>query len=416
MSKLAILGGKPVFPKSHQWPRWPQSDARDRRRVLAVLDQGNYGLGSPLIAEFGNRFSEYTGTKYALPVNSGTAALELVVKALGIGPGDEVIVPSYTFVASATCVLELGATVVFADIDPLTINLDPRSVAQRITPRTKAIIAVYFAGNPVDMAGLRRAIGKRRIAIIEDAAHAHGMLYRGKAPGHHGVAAEYSFQSSKNMSSGEGGILVTNDKGLFEKAWSFHSFGRLPGRAWYEHHSLSWNHRMSAFQAAVLLGELERLEAQTRLRHRQGAFLNRNLARIPGIQPQTDGDTHPGTRRAYHLYLFRVDPRTLGISRDTFLKALAGEGVAGMGGYPIPLQEQPMFRGRRFWHDQYPGGRPRRPGEPDYNRMATPHAKALCAEAVWLPHAFLLGSRAEMQGIVDAVARVAGNARHLRAR
>lgn len=414
MSKLAIQGGKPVFKKPHQWPRWPQPDAKDKRRLLGVLAQGNYGLGSPVIGEFGSRFAEYTKTKYALPVNSGTAALELVIKALEIGPGDEVIVPSYTFVASATCVLELGATVVFADIDPLTINLNLQSVAQSITSRTRAVVAVHFAGNPVDMHGLRKVIGKRKISIIEDAAHAHGMLYRGKAPGHHGVAAEYSFQSSKNMSSGEGGILVTNDKAIFEKAWSFHSFGRLPGRAWYEHHSLSWNHRISAFQAAVLIGELERLEAQTRLRHRHGDFLNHALSGIRGIQPQVDGDIHPKTRRAYHLYLFRVDPRAIGISRDTFLKALAAEGVEGMGGYPIPLQEQPMFRGRRFWHDQYPGGKPRRPGEPDYRRMSTPHAKKLCAEAVWLPHSWLLGTRQEMQGIVDAVAKVAENAHRLR--
>ncbi len=416
MSKLAIRGGKPVFPNTHRWPCWPQPDARDRRRLLDVLDDGRYGIGAPIIGEFACRFAGYTKVKNSLPVNSGTAALELIVKSLGIVPGDEVIVPSYTFVASATCVLELGATVVFADIDPRTICIAPASVARLITPRTKAIMAVHFGGNPADIAGLRKVIGGRRIAIIEDAAHAHGMLYRGKAAGHHGVAAEYSFQSSKNMCGGEGGIVVTNDKDLYEKAWSYHSFGRLPGREWYEHFSMSWNHRMTAFQAAVLLGELERLETQTATRLANGAFLNRALAQIPGIQPQADGDRHPKTRRAYHLYICRYDARATGVDRATFLKALAAEGVAGSAGYVTPLQEAPMFRERRFWHWQYDGRQPRRRGEPDYRGVRTPQAKRLCDEAVWLPHAWLLGSRREMQGIVDAVAKVVENAHELRRR
>jgi len=405
-SKLALYGGKPVFPRTHRWPRWPQPGAADRRRLDAVLRDGQYGIGAPIIDEFAASFAAYTKTKYALPVNTGTAALELIVKALGIVPGDEVIVPAYTFIASATCVLELGATVVFADIHPQTLNIDPASVARLITSRTRAIVVVHFGGNPADIVALKKVIGKRNIAIIEDAAHAHGMLYRRRAAGHHGVAAEYSFQSSKNMASGEGGILVTNDRKIYEQAWSYHSFGRRPGRAWYEHYVLSWNHRMTAFQAAVLLSELERLEQQTVKRHANGAFLNRVLGQIPGIQPQLDGDTHPRTRRAYHLYMFRYNAQTTGLDRAMFLKALEAEGVPCSGGYPTPLTEAPMFRERRYWHSHYQGGGPRRRGEPDYGQMATPHAKCLCAEAIWLPHKLLLGSRADMQRIVEAMAKV----------
>jgi len=416
MSKLALFGGKPVFPKNHKWPRWPQPNARDRRRVLEVINTGRYGIGAPIIGEFAQKFANYTRAKHTLPVSSGTAALELIVKALGIVPGDEVIVPAYTFIASATSVLELGATVVFADIDPRTLNIDPASVAKLITSRTKAVIAVHFAGNPADIAALKEIIAKRRIAVIEDAAHAHGMLYRGKAAGHHGAAAAYSFQASKNMCGGEGGIVVTNNKDLHDLAWSYHSFGRLPGREWYEHFSMSWNHRMTAFQAAVLLGELERLETQTIQRLHSGSFLNRALAQIPGIRPQAQSDNHPQTRRAYHLYIWRHDPQVTGLDRATFLKALAAEGVVGTGGYPAPLQEAPMFRQRRFWHWQSRGSKPRRPGEPDYRRVQTPSAKQLCAEAVWLPHACLLGSRQEMQSIVDAVAKVIEHSHELRRR
>ena len=183
MAMLALKGGTPVFTPAHTWPRWPQPRAIDRKRVMRVIDSGEYGLGSPVIDELACRFAGYTDVPFALPVNSGTAALELAVKAVGLGPGDEVIVPAYTFVATATCVLEMGATVVFADVDPATVCMDLQSVARLVTNRTRAIIPVHFGGNPADVLGLKRLVRGRDSAIIEDAAHAHGMLYRGKAAG-----------------------------------------------------------------------------------------------------------------------------------------------------------------------------------------------------------------------------------------
>ncbi|MCE9589509.1 MAG: DegT/DnrJ/EryC1/StrS family aminotransferase [Planctomycetes bacterium] len=416
MSKPALLGGKPVFSKTHRWPRWPQSGSGDRKRVLDVLDGDEWGMGSRATAEFARRFAGYLGAKYVLPVNTGTAALELIVKALGIGPGDEVIVPSYTFVASATCVLEVGAGVIFADIDPRTFNIDPEDVARRITPRTRAIIAVHFGGNPADLIGLRGVIGKRNIALIEDAAHAHGMLYHGHGAGRFSAAAAFSFQSSKNMTCGEGGAIATRDKKLFELAGSFHSFGRKPGKAWYQHYYLAWNDRISAMQSALLLGQLDRIEPQTRTRFSNGAFLNRELAKIRGLSPQADGDSHPDTRRAYHVYMLRYDGRETGLDRAAFLEALQAEGVGCSPGYPAPLQEAHLFTGRRFWHAHRLGGGPRLSHEPDYRKMKTPVAKTYCDEAVWLPHPYLLASRKEMQGVVDAVARVVENAGTLRKR
>ncbi len=410
MSKLALLGGKPVFPRKHKWPRWPQSDAQDEKKILEVLRSGAWGIGCPATAEFAESFAENLGVKHVLPVCTGTAALELIVKALGIGPGDEVIVPGYTFIASATCVLELGATVVFADIDPKTFNIDPTHVKQLLTPRTRAVVAVHFAGNPADIAGLKAVIRDRDIAIIEDAAHAHGMLYRGKCAGHHGSAAAFSFQSSKNMASGEGGAVATNSQKIYDLCWSFHSFGRQPKGKWYEHFNMSWNHRLSGFQSAVLLGQLRRLEAESRTRFENGAFLNRELSKIPGLAPQAGGDHDPRTRRAYHLYMIRYNAVETGLSRDLFLKALEAEGVPSSSGYIQPLHESPMFMEGRYWHHQFAGKKLAGIREPDYRRVKLPECSRMCREAVWLTQPMLLAPRTDMQGIVDAVAKILENA------
>ena len=406
MTSLALIGGKPVFSTKHSWPQWPMASRADERKVLEVVRSGEWGIGSSHTRQFAEAFAQNQQVKHVLPVANGTAALELVIRALDIGEGDEVIVPSYTFVATATAVLQTDATVIFADIDPRTFNMDPAHVAKLITKRTKAIVTVHFAGNPCAMAALLTLGKKWGIPVIEDAAHAHGMLYRGKPAGGLGLAGCFSFQSSKNMASGEGGAITTNDPKLFERAQSFHSFGRKLGRQWYEHHYLACNERLSGLQSALLLGQLERLEAQTRQRYANAMFLDGRLSEIAGQHPQEPGDLHPRTRRAHHIYMWRYDARTTGIPRDLFLAALKAEGVAAIPGYPMPLQDNIMFRNRRFWHWQYLGGKPRRAGEPDYRHMETPVAKKLCAESIMLTQNMLLGPRQDMQGIVDAVAKV----------
>lgn len=407
MTQLALNGGKPVFPPDHAWPQWPIGDESDEQRLLDALHQPNWGLDAPATAELTEKFAELLGVRYVLAVNSGTAALELIVKALDIGPGDEVIVPAYTFVASATCVLETGATVVFADVNPATSNLDLTDVERRLTSRTRAVIPVHFGGNPVDLLQLKRLLRGRKVAIIEDAAHAHGMVFRGKAPGHRSVAAEFSFQTSKNMTCGEGGILATNSKKLYEDAWSCHSFGRLPGHEWYEHFRLSWNHRISAFQSALLLGQLERLEEQTQVRARNAAILDSALRDIRGCRPQEADGKGPGTRRVHHLYAWRHVEKEAGISRDSLVTALQAEGVPCAAGYPTPLHRAPMFRNRRFWHAQRIHVQtPKTANEPDYRQDSMPGAEQLCREAVWLYQPLLLSSQDDMVRIAQAVKKV----------
>jgi len=178
---------------------------------------------------------------------------------------------------------------------------------------------------------------------------------------------------------------------------------------------LSWNQRMTGFQSALLLGQLERLASQTRRRRRNGEFLNRALSAIPGQTHQKQGDVRSGTRRAYHLYMWRFDAGAVGIRRDLFLAALRAEGVPVSGGYPIPLQRNAMFLMRRFWHRHRGGGAPREQDEPDYAAVTTPVAEKLCSEAVWLPQECLLAPRSDMQGIVDAVARIVSHADEMKA-
>jgi len=415
MARTALLGGKPVFDGKQQWPRWPVATAADEQRVLKVIRGDQWGIGCPETARFAERFARSVGARFALPVGTGTAALELAVKALGIEPGDEVIVPAYTFVASATCVLEVGATPVFADIDPQTLNIDPAVVERLITTRTRAVIPVHFGGNPCDMQRLKDLADRNGLEVIEDAAHAHGMLYRGRAAGTIGRAGCFSFQSSKNMTAGEGGALVTDDEDVFRRAESFHSFGRQLGRPWYEHHSMSWNHRITGFQSALLLGQLGRLEAQTRRRLENGRLLNEALGRLPGQRPQADGDRSSSTRRAWHIYIWLYDPDAVGVDHGTFVKALQAEGVPAGPGYPVPLQRNAMFLERRFWHSHGLGDAPARREEPDYSLVQTPVTEEVCARAIWLAQEKLLAPRRDVQRIAEAVAKVIENADELRA-
>src|SRR5690554_1596278 len=265
MNKLALVDGTPVRTKP--FPAWPQFDEREVEAVASVVRSGQWGrLAGTEVAQLEKEFAAAHDAKYALGVTNGTTALEVALLALGIGPGDEVIVPAYTFVASATCVLTVNAIPVFADIDLDTFNIDLDSVRAKITPRTKAIIPVHFAGLPVNMDELLALAREHNLHVVEDTAHGHGAKWRGKGVGSHGEFGAFSFQASKNMNSGEGGIVITNDHELYERANSLHSFGRLSGRPWYEHHMYSGNLRLTEMQAAILRVQLARLPEQNRVR------------------------------------------------------------------------------------------------------------------------------------------------------
>ncbi len=402
MDKLAILGG----PKSCDvtWPSWPQWDDSERQALNGVLESGEWWYGDH-VARFERDFAAFQDARYAVTASSGTTAQEIALTALGIGPGDEVIVPPYTFVATASAVLRAGATPIFADILPHNLCLDPADAARKITPRTRAIMPVHLAGHIADMDALGALCGQHGLALIEDACHAWGSRWRGRGVGAIGRCGVFSFQVSKNIASGEGGVLVTNDESLADTVRSITNCGRVKGGAWYEHARVATNARLTEFQGAILNAQLARLEAQTLRREANGRILNAALREIPGICVIEDDPRI--TRRAYHLYPFRLDLKALGVARERFVDALTAEGVPASCGYMRPLYRYAMFTdaperaGRRGVHH-------------DYTRDRCPVAEQVCNDTVWLFHTLLLADGEAMAQIARAIGKVVANSGALR--
>jgi dTDP-4-amino-4,6-dideoxygalactose transaminase len=399
--RLALSGGPKVREKP--FPHWPICGAEEENALLSVLRSGNWGrLDGDRVAAFERAFAAYQGARHAVAVTNGTVALRIALLAAGIAEGDEVIVPPYTFLATASAVVEVNATPLFADIEPDTFNLDPLAFEAAITPRTRAVIPVHFAGQAADMDRTLAIARRHGLAVIEDAAHAHGAEYRGRRLGSLGDMGCFSFQSSKNLTAGEGGAIITSSDEAEQSCRSFHNCGRLPVGAWYEHHTIGGNNRMTEFQGALLLAQMARLEEQTLTRDANGLYLNEQLSAIPGIRPMARGRGE--TRHSYHLYMFRYDPAGFdGVPRDRFLAALQAEGIPCSGGYRMGLYAQPLFAERNF--GPYGGFRRSRP-DLHYDSASFPICEQACREAVWLSQSMLLGTRADMDDIVRAVWKV----------
>ena len=383
ISSLALFGGAPVRDKSCAWPQWPVHDEREREALLEVLESGQWFFGEKVKA-FEAAYAEFQGTQYCVTCNSGTAAAEIILQALEIGPGDEVLVPPYTFIATASAVLRVGATPVFVDVDE-TWCLDVEGVEEAITSRTKAIMPVHFGGRICDMDRLSEIAERHNLPIIEDACHCWGGRWKGRGAGALGACGFFSFQVSKNITAGEGGAIVTNSETLAERLRSLVNCGRGgAGSPWYHHVNVGTNARMTEFQAAVLLCQLERLEEQTLLRARNAAVLDQGFADIPGLTPQRGSNRI--TRRAYHLYCLRIDEAEFGCTRDQFLRAANAEGWPVGAGYPMPLYKQPVFLNQK----QY-----------NYGACRCPVTEDLCDRSgMWFAHQLLLGSERDMEDIL----------------
>ena len=406
MSDLALLGGAPV--RRAPFPAWPAYGEEEAQGLQEVLAGGVWSAASaPKVAELEERFSAFHDAAFGVAMTNGTISLEIAMAALGIGAGDEVIVPPYTFLATASAVLKMNALPIFVDIDPTTYCIDPDAVEAAITPRTRAIIAVHLGGHPADMDRLSAIARQHGIALIEDAAHAHGAAWQGRRVGALGDVGGWSFQASKNMTAGEGGMVTTDDALLAEKARALHNCGRVAGGKWYEHAALGGNYRLTEFQSAVLLAQLARLPAQIERRESCGRYLDRELAAIEGIRPLARDPR--ATTHAYHLYLFRYDGEAFGgLDRDRFVAALQAEGIPSSIGYPIPLNCQPLFVNRAFdtratYYD--PTYVPTR-----FERLDLPVCAKACNETVWLFQNMLLGATDDMDDIVAAVRKIQQNA------
>ena len=409
MPHLAINGGEKAC--NNVWSGWPIWGDEERRNLNEVLESGKWWYGER-VAEFEQKFAEFQDAKFGVTASSGTTALEATLMALGIGAGDEVIVPSYTFMATASTVLRVNAIPIFADIQPNTLCIDPNDVEQKITPRTKAIIPVHLAGYVADMDRLVEIGKKHNLLIIEDACHSWGSKWKGKGTGALGDCGVFSFQASKNINSAEGGIMLTDNEEIAEAARSFTNCGRRKGNPWYSHFVMGSNLRLTEFQAAILLAQLTRLEAQTLKRQTNGQLLNDGLRDLPGI---TVIENDPRiTRRGYHLYTFRIDSDHLGISRERFVEALCAEGVPAGQGYPTPLYKNPLFQRSGDGPDYCPISCPYYGKKMDYTTVFCPVCEQVCADTGWITHAILLAEETEIRGIVAAFRKIVEHVEELR--
>ena len=400
--KLALLGGKPV--RTRPFPSWPIFGKVEERALLRTLRSGKWGkLDGKEVAAFEKRFAAMHGCEHGICVVNGTVSLRIALQAVGIRAGDEVIIPPYTFFSTASAVIESNAVPVFADISLNTFNIDPKSVEAIVTPRTKAIIPVHFAGQPAYMNSIMAIARRHNLIVIEDAAHAHGASYKGRPVGSLGHMASFSFQSSKNLTAGEGGIIITNDDAFADACRSIHNCGRLADGVWYEHHTISGNYRLGEFQGAILNAQLDRLQTQAAMRNRNGRYLASRLARLPGIHPQHRPPNC--TRHSYHLFMLRLDSAAFGVPRAVVLKALEAEGIPCSGGYGFSLYNQPMFRNRAFG-PYLPNSASARL---DYRKVRCPNSDLICREAIWIGQSLLLGSRADMDDIANAFDKVYEN-------
>ncbi len=404
---LALLGGEPGC--KFEWPAWPIHDETEESQLLEVLRSGQWWYGTK-VQEFEREFAAFQGAAYAVTCTNGTTALEMGLRALGVVAGDEVIVPPYTFIATASAVVTVGAIPVFADIDPETLCLDPEDAARKISVRTRAIIPVHVAGRTADMPAINEIAQRHNLAVLEDAAHAWGSEYEGRGVGTLGQCGTFSFQVSKNITAGEGGILVTDDKDLADLCRSFSHCGRTEGSPWYDHNNLGSNLRMTEFQAAILLAQLARLPEQVTRRERNATLLDEALAEIPGIRQLVPAPKM--TRRSYHLYIFRINESELGISRDRFIKALQAEGVPASEGWYRPLYRNGVFAKA---HIGPPHGirAPLAGMGVDFRDVSCPVCEQLCRDAVWLPQNVLLAEESQIRCLAEAIRKVFANAASL---
>jgi len=380
--KLALHGGQPV--RATPWPRWPLFSDKDLADVEAVLREGKLtSITGPQVGAFEEKFAAQFGVKYALATCNGVTALHLALSALGIGPGDEVIVPAHTFIGSAVPILMANAVPVFVDVDIETFNIDAAGIEAAITDRTKAIVPVHLNGLAADMDAILAIARKNGLFVVEDACQSHGGTYRGRLTGAMGEVGCFSFFEDKVITTGEGGMMITNDQEIYDRARCFRSYGEelvtsLEERK-YEHVALGFNYRMGAMQAVLGINQLDRLEAMVEKRNRNAAFLQARLAEVPGIIPPRE---IPGCRHAYYKFVCRIDRSVLDVDALTFVEAIKAEGVAATPRYPKPLPLQRVFQQRLgYGGTDCPFGCPRYGREPAFLRGSWPIAVRIGEEA-----------------------------------
>lgn len=408
MPKLAINGGNKAAEKLCQKiPVWPKADRKDEKAILEVLQSSHWGClySNSKVEQFEQVFAKHQDAKYGIAVANGTVSLELSLKAGGIKPGDEVIVPAISFLATVSAVTEVGAIPIFVDINPDTISIDANAIEKAITKKTRAIIVVHYGGYPADFDIILPIAKKHNLLFIEDAAHAHGTEWKGRKVGATGDLGSFSFQESKPLTAGEGGIVLTNNQRLAEKARLIHNIGRKVGTPGYVHFTLSSNYRMTEFQGALLLSQMRRLPEWTELKHKNGEYLAIELHKIGGVEPLKRDPRI--TKRGYYFFIIKYDSNQFKeLPRDKFIEALNAEGVPCSVAYGVPLYENPAFRKenlKNIWAESV--------GPiPDYEKLRLPIAEEFCThQQITLLHTVLMTDRSGIQMIIDSIAKIKNN-------
>ena len=411
----AILGGKAI--RSKVWPGWPiWNPLTDEDLILKVIRSGVWSRAD-VVAEFEKKWAQAIGAKRCLAVVNGTNALITALVQLGIGAGDEVLLPPYTFIASVQAILQSGAMPVFVDIDPDTFQIDPEKIEAKITSRTIAIMPVHILGLPADMTRIMAIARRHNLLVVEDACQAWLAEIDNKKVGTFGNAGCYSFQNSKNIPMGEGGAIVSDDEAFMDRCYSYHNYGNPYGSLIGEVGSgtiIPGNKlRITEYQAAIGLAQMARLEEQTTIRSTNAEYLKSKIKDIPGILPYRLSDKV--TRAAFHIFPFRYKKEEFKeLSREGFLKALLAEGIPCSGGYS-PLNKMPYlentFKTQNFklmyQSDML-----------DYNkymeRNQCPIDDQVCKEAVWFTQNMLLGDKSDMDDIAAAIYKIYSNAEKIK--
>ena len=384
---LALHGGTPL--KTNGFPGWPQTTETDRQALLDTIRSGNWSSGEKRAA-FENRFANDCGVKHCFAVANGTVSLELILRGFGIGYGDEVILPPYTFVATLSSIIFAGATPVFADIDLTTFNISPDDVKAKITDKTRAIVAVAVGGCPPDLDALTKIAKENGIKLIVDAAQGVGAVWNGVSICALGDAASISCQNSKNLTCGEGGIITTNDDALADAIATMLSGGIKDG----QYVSIAQDHTISEFQASVLLTQYEKLQEEMYLREKNAAYLAGRLRALDFIDAAAYDDRI--NHHAYHLFVVRFRSEKLaerGVHRNQLLAAIQAEGVPLVVGY-MPLYTFPCVTSDDT--ERQIGAKICTDSLPNCERISYD-------EGAWLYQACLLGSRQDMDDIADAI-------------
>ncbi len=413
MSELAIFGGPKT--RTEPYPQWPVWDQRDIDAVTEVIKSGQWGgypYPGPKTAELARKFAEMQGGDYAVVMANGTITMEVALRAAGIGWGDEVIVPAYTFQATASAPMAAGAIPVIVDVDSNNYCLDPKAAEQAITHKTKAIIPVHLGSNMADMDAIMELAEKFHLVVIEDCAHAHGARWNGRGAGTIGHFGSFSLQSSKTLTSGEGGILLCRTPELAAKAASIidcgrpHALGGGP-EDYTQEFQVGGNYRVSELAAALALVGLERFPAQAKEREAMADYMDESLSEIPGIRLLKRDPRH--TTRSFYQYIFAIDPQTFGMEHDLLVGALLAEGVESETGYEA-MNHYSLFQPQKS-KLPVPNAFPE---YFDFEKMDLPVAERACGhEAVWLDESVFRAGQKGVDDAVKAIKKIQKNAAEL---